>query len=328
MSNKTQSGRITPANILAVAGVCLLLAFSFMGQYYMRGGELGWSIVISVGITAFTALLLYFLIKVKGAENDLSKWRKVEYALLAAYIVIAIPASCLGGIMHFFVVNSNKETIKEYAKEDLAKIDKLFNDYEEFEKEALSQTGTGLYNATGYNQRCNSELREFMEANGIERNRESAKAFEELQRNIILGVDYDLFRENYSEQKGEIEKTVKSWSIILIPSKAKQIEDLANNVKSNLDNLSSKAQLPKITHDAAMNAYVLGENQSEIFEIEGGTESLKFRKALQEQGGFSVVAILVIILIHILILMNYFVAYRTWTVEVGASYEEDGGRIL
>jgi hypothetical protein len=328
MANKQSSGRITIANIIAIVGIVLLLVFSFIGHSYMSGGELGWDIVISVAITAFTALLLWFLIKAKGAENQLDKWRKIEYATLAAYILFAIPASLFGGIMHFFVVNDNKESIKMYAKADLTKIDNMFNEYKDFESEAISRTGTGLRNATGRGQICDATLNKFMEENRIEHTRESANNFETIQRNAFVGAGFEAFYNTFRQQENEIENAVNSWSIIQIPMKAKLISDLAESAQKELNKLSSNAKLPVITYDSGSRSYTLGESQSKNFEVEGSIESFQFKKALQNASGFSITAILVVLLIHILILFNYIVAYRTSTLGISKRGEEDGGRIL
>jgi hypothetical protein len=58
------------------------------------------------------------------------------------------------------------------------------------------------------------------------------------------------------------------------------------------------------------------EDQSNTFDIEGGVETLKFRKAIIESGGISLTAIFITLLIHLLILFNYVVAYRTHTVGI------------
>ena len=72
------SGKITIANIIAIVGLVLLLVFSFLGHSYLSGGELGWDIIVSLAVTAFTAFLLWFMIKAKGAERDLGTWRIIE----------------------------------------------------------------------------------------------------------------------------------------------------------------------------------------------------------------------------------------------------------
>ena len=328
MANKQKTGRITIANIIAIVGLVLLLVFSFIGHSYMRGGELGWDIVISVAITAFTAFLLWFLIKAKGAENQLDKWRKIEYATLAVYVVFAIPASLMGGIMHFFVVNDNKENIKAYAKADLTKIDKMFNEYKEFESEAISRTGTGLRNATGPGQICDASLNKFMEENRISHTRESANNFEMIQRNALVGAGFESFYNAFRQEETEIENAVNSWSIIQIPLKAKMISDLAESAQKELNRLSKNAKLPIVTYDSGSRSYTLGENQAQKFEIEDSVESFEFKKALQSASGFSAIAIIVVLLIHVLILFNYFVAYRTSTLGISKHSEEDGGTIL
>ena len=328
MANKQNSGKITIANIMAIVGLVLLLVFSFIGHSYMSGGELGWDIVIAVSITVFTAFLLWFLIKAKGAENQLDKWRNIEYATLAAYIIFAIPASLFGGIMHFFVVNDHKESMKMYAMDDLNKIDNMFNEYKEFESEAISRTGVGLRNATRYGQICDADLNRFMEENRIEHTRESANNFETIQRNALIGAGFEAFYETFRQQEAEIENAVNSWSIMQIPMKAKLISELAASAQEELSKLSNNAKLPVITYNFTSHSYTLGENQARNFEVEGSIDSFRFRKALQSANGFSITAILVVLLIHILILFNYFVAYRTSTLGISKYSEEDGGRIL
>lgn len=326
MKKKQSSGRITIANIIAIVGIVLLLVFSFIGHSYMSGGELGWDVVRSVAITAFTALLLWFLIKAKGAENQLDKWRKIEYATLAVYILFAIPASLFGGIMHFFVVNDNKESIKSCAKADLTKIDNLFNEYKDFESEAISRTGTGLKNTIG--QICDASLNKFMEDNRIEHTKESIKNFEIIQRNALVGAGFNAFYDTFRQQKNEIENAVNSWSSMQIPMKTRLISDLAESAQEELNKLSSNAKLPVITYDSSLHCYTLGENQTRHFEVEGSVDSFRFKKALKDSSGFSVTAVLVVLLIHFLILFNYIVAYRTSTLGISKLGEEDGGIIL
>lgn len=327
MAKKQKSDRITPANIIAIVGIVLLLIFSYIGQSYMSGGEMGWDIVISVGITAFTALLLWFMIKAKGAENHLNLWKKVEYTTLALYILFAVPASLFGGIMHFFVVNSEKDNIKMYAKQDLEKINKVFEDYKAFESEAISRTGTGLQNATGLGQVCDANLNKFFNDNSIQHTRESAQNFETIQRSNLLGSGYENFYENFVQEKDNILAVVNGWSIIQIPMKAKQMSDLATKVQEELNKLSQKAKLPVVTLHPNLGQYtIIQENQTKTFEID--VESFQFKKALQEADGFSVTAILVVLLIHFLILLNYIVAYRTSTLGITKKGEEDGGMVL
>lgn len=323
MAKKQQAGRITIANIIAIVGIVLLLVFSFLGRSYMSGGELGFDIVIAVAITGFTAFLLWFLIKAKGAENNIDKWKKAELAALVIYIVFAIPASLFGGIMHFFVVNDQKNEIKKYAEADLNIIDQMFTDYKNFETEALAITGTGLSNAKGTGQLCDETLNSFMQERSIS-TRESAKNYEQIQRNKLIGEGFESYYKSFRSTRNEIEAAVSSWSVMQIPFKAKQIEELATSASKHLTNLSNEAKLPVIENSGSR--FTITGYQIKDFSVD--TENFMFKKKLVDASGFSITALIVVLLIHLLILFNYIVAYRTDKIAVGKYSQSDGGRVL
>ena len=314
-----QKGKITIANILAIVGIVMLTVFTFIGHSYLSGGELGWDIVTAVSVSAFVAVLLWFLIKAKGAENNLDKWRIAEYSVLAVYVLFAVPTSLFGGIMHFFVVNDNKEEIKGYAMSDLEKIDRLFVEYDDFEKDALSRTTIGLENAVAPGTSRDAKLREFFGANNINANSEGVSVFVDLQRG---NIDVSSIKAEYEKKRADIKNAVNSWSVIQIPAKAKLIETLATEVEKALTQKSRDAKLPIVEEGS------LKEMQSRGFNVDGGMSSLEFRRALQHTSGFSVTAVVIVLLIHLMILFNYFAAYRTATVGLGKNMEEDGGMIL
>lgn len=341
MGNKKKSGRVTLANILAVIGLALLFVFSFLGLYFRSGGELGWNIVVAAIITGVTAFLLWLLVTAKGAHNYLKQWKVIEIGTLIVFILFAIPVALWGGIMHFFVVNNNKEFVKECAKDDLNAIDDLFTQYKEFESQAIARTGTGLKNATGSGQRCDVSLNTFMKNNHISHNRESAKNYETIQRNRLIGAGFEKMYEQFLQEKSQIENTVNSWSIMQIPYKAKQIAQLATSIEETLTKLSKSAKLPVITYSNSSRCYVLGENQSHSFKLydtygefmnpdmeDSAKSKLKFQSALQEAEGFSLTGILVFVMIEALILFNYIVAYRTNKTGPSKIMDDDGGITL
>lgn len=305
---------ITIANIIALVGLVLLLVFTFIGHSYMSGGELGWDILIAVVVTAVAGGLLWFMIKCKGAPNQLDKWKKIEIATLVCYIVLAIPASLFGGIMHFFVVNDHKDQIKGYAQQDIAQIDSLFSSYRTFEEEAIGKTKDGLTSAIGRPD-VDPEVR------NIIKTREDMNSYVNTRKDRLLGVAYRAYEDSVKTMMNEFRGIVDNWSIIQIPFKAYNIEKTAEAVGSRLTNRSSEVKLPRIINGR------IGENQKKEFKID--PTSLKFRKALQDARGFSWTALIVVLLIHLLILFNYFVARRTDVLQAGETKrEEDGGTLL
>lgn len=320
---KKQSGGISIANIIAIIGLVLLLVFSFLGRSYMSGGELGFDIVIAVAITGVTGLLLWFLIQAKGAENDIEKWKIAEFSTLGVYIVFAILTSIFGGVMHFFVVNNQKNEIKQYAKADLDMIEQMFVDYKNFETEALAITGTGLSNAKGVGQLCDEDLNKFLNDKAIT-TRESAKSYEDVQRNKLIGDSYNEYYNSFRNVYNNIENVVNGWSVMQIPMKAKEIEGLAQSVSKKLTAWSDNNNLPVIENDGSR--YTIVRYQKREFSVD--TNKLMFKKKLISASGFSVTALLVVLLIHLLIIFNYLVAKRSNKIDVGRYSNQNSGNIL
>lgn len=319
--SKNNTGKVTIANFVTILGLVVLLAFTYLGRSYMSGGEVGLDIVVSLAITLVTAFLLWFLVKAKKTDNDYKKWMKVEYSALAVYIILAIVVGFKGGIMHYFVVNANKEEIKGYATRDLDAIEAMLNEYEEFEENALTDTRRGLMNAVSSGYDLSESLRKFMSDEGISRNPESADNFVMVQRTELLGTTYDELRSDFNAQKLKIERITDSWSVLQIVSAAKAIDALAESVRKELNVLAESAKLPVIHNDGG--EYTIDSYQT--FELPA-IEDLKFKKSIMSAEGFSTWALLVVIIINALILFNYIFAYRTKYIP--PSGKSDNGTLL
>lgn len=315
--------------MIAVVGMVLLMVFTFLGYSYKSGGELGFSILISAGITAFTAFLLWLMIKAKGAENNLDKWKFVEVGAVLVYLAFAGYMAISGEIMHFFVVNNNKDHVKNSAKSDLDKIDQLFSEYIEYETQAIEMTRTGLLNSVQRRQVRDESLKEFMSENNIEPNNDAVNVFVDMQEYSLIGVGFQKYHENYKVIRQNIENVVDGWSVMQIPLKAAGIDDLAKQTERYLSSLSDGATLPVVVSDSQTKKYTItADDQARTFVVNGGIESFTFKKSINEAEGYSTMAIALVVIIHLLILFNYIVAYRTNIVRVGKDLEEDGGIIL
>jgi hypothetical protein len=310
-----------------MVGVALLMVFTFIGYSLKSGGEMGMDLLITILISSFTALMLWFLIKAKGAENNLDKWIVAEIIALVVYVGVMVYTTLFGGIMHFFVVNENKENIKEYANSDIQKLENMFVQYEEFERNAVATTRQGLTNATQRNQYKTDSLKTFLTEHNIDASH--VEVFADDQMSKVLGTNYEQTRERLNNLRNEVTACVEGWSILRVGSMAKNIEECAIKFQDVLTELSSRTDLPIIEYDRTQRKYsIVVADQSAEFKVEGGIESLQFKQAITQADGFSIVAIVVAILIHTLILFNYIMAYRTRTIRVGKDTEEDGGRIL
>lgn len=327
MANKNNSGKLTKANIISIVGLVLLFSFTFLGHSFKSGGEMGWDILVSVAITGLAAFALWFLVKAKGAENQLEKWRIIELSTLVAYVVVVIPLSFCGGVTNFFAANADKASYKDKAHNDIAKIDSVFSQYENFEKDALEKTLTGLGNSVSMGMIRSSELVTYMEHNSIKPTRTSVENFVEIQKGDVLGTQYEQYYNQYKAERDAIINTIDSWNVIQIPSQAKLIEDLAVQTSKWLTERSASAKLPLVENKSQ--AYTIIEsNQVKQYQVEGGIENLEFRKGIMSAGGMNITSILFLIIVHVLILLNYFVAYRTFTLGLTKNPNNDGGVTL
>ena len=117
--------------------------------------------------------------------------------------------------------------------------------------------------------------------------------------------------------------------MMTVPLKAKEIEEVAQKAGEELTKRSENAKLPNIGSDMFGRHTLTGENQSREYTVEGGIQGLEFRKALRQAEGFSPMAVVLVLLIHVLILFNYIMAYRTDKTDIGGGLlAPDGGYIL
>ena len=188
----------------------------------------------------------------------------------------------------------------------------MFADYKDFQIEAVEQTGTGLRNATGSGQRCDSELEKFMNSNNISHHQESAKAFEDIQRRALLDASFDAYYQDIKAQEDEIANVVESWSVMQIPGKAKLIEETAQAVSKELTRLSTNAKLPKIEENSDTHVYSIVSYQRKVYKPRG---AFQFREQLQDSGKISILGIIIMLIANAMVLFNYYVASRKETMQ-------------
>ena len=139
-------------------------------------------------------------------------------------------------------------------------------------------------------------------------------------------ANYKTQQEYFLAQKRIIKNVVESWSVMQIPTKAKLIEDLSTKIIGQLNSLRDNGKFPNIGYNANSGVFTL-EGYHEIPEVKL-TQELKFHNQLKSASGFSVTALLVVLGIHLLVLFNYIMAYRTSTIGISKETEDDGGIIL
>lgn len=329
MSSKSNS-RITVANIISVVGITLLLVFIFIGKAFANGGELGNAILWSLIVTGITGVLLWFLIKAKGAENHLETWKKIEYSVLGVYILVCIPLSFFGGINCFFAVAGDREDIKNVALNDLNNIEKTIVDYKAKQEGKIINLKMKLYD---FPSDCfltseaifflTDKLKYTIINNRINRESESENidtyCGKTLYHNFRLSDNPNYFSD-IEDRINEIKQTVRNWNWIKSTLLANKIEKLSEDTYKRLDDIctENRQAIPFINYsDNQMN--ITGYDEPEISKAD-----TKFKKKVQDTNQVGFLSVLITLLIHLIILLNYIVAYRTSTLSLSKNTNDSG----
>lgn len=322
--NKTNNdGRLTLANFISFGLGLAVFAVTFWLGLLFFGKEMSTSIICAVLATLFFGIMLWLMIRAKSADADWGKWKFVEIAILSCYIVLA--AFSIWPISRFFSVNSQSSEIKAAAQEDISAIEKQLKMFQEQEKQSLERTLTGMKTYIS-SRRANGTSREIedffadskhmasMTDMGVEsyRNVWGRK----IEKYIMDGMTYG---DAWNEAIGESKRQVERWNLIKVPQAVQTINNLSTEIGAKLTQMSESFPFPIIegrtfARKSQPNSYAALQAKSP--------------KVFSEIGDFSILGILVGIIIHLLILFNYFVTNRDRKVGLENYTAPDGGGIV
>ncbi len=333
-----KSGSISLANIIAILGLVLLLVCIWLGQA-LRNGELGGtSVLISVGVTLGAALLLWLMIKAKGAETSTTQWKIVEFSTLAVYLALAVLTAPLA--LNFFSVLSNKGKLQETAQKDLTNLNSTIQDFKNKENGYLGETCEGLKNVlkgkssgilpktdviTFIHEELSAEDFKSFDSNYIE---EWKNGWEKdinhvnlirLKNKDLDGVEPLEYGKVWDERLASCKNAILNWQLLKIPTAIGSIQSLSEDIGKTLTAFSKNAPFNSITFDSP---YKLGTKKADEYET-----ASEVQKTMKDLSPYTVIGIAAMVLIHLLILFNYLMAHRSHRREINQT-EFDGGIII
>lgn len=323
---------LSVANLISLLGLALLAFFLYLGFSY-GGTNTGSSVLYAVLITVGIGILLYSLIYAKRVENNFQKWRIAEYTLLMIYVGACVATIPL--MSHFLNVNNDSRNLQQYAISDLNDLDNAMSEFQNFERNNLSQMHTNLKNvaaSTNYHAATTPELREFI-SNEIIGNDNDPLTEENINSFIEKWDRYITDIHHYGEQKSygsalkkaiaENRNRVEAWKIMEIPEAIQGINQLHWEMADTLKGISKSYPLHKIGRVGSKYDIV----QKHLpFVI--STKS-QFKEQCDAKSGVAMGGIIISIIIFLLVLFNYLVAYRSNKVAIkSGGLSNDGGMVL
>lgn len=268
---KSKSNNISIANVLAVIGVVALGVLTYLGRAFISGGEMGISILWAVGVMAIATALLVIMIKAKGVETNFGMWRVFEISALVLYLGFAVLTAKTA--VHFFVINDNKDKIKECALHDVEALKKLNSNY------------LDAFDMAGKN------------GNAV------ADAIDRTER---------YWNDNIQSLVDGWEAKIDNWSLFHIAGMAKEISSCYEDFYGELEKYKNGITI-----------------KWDNYNIDLNPQPMQFGEMLKSISGTSVLGLVVLVILHLMILLNYVLAYRSPTTKVGSvSSAKDSGMRL
>ncbi len=241
-------------------------------------------------------LLLWLLIKAKGAEEDVRKWRMFEWGLLVVYVAVAIvPVS---PFMRFFYITSQTENLQSVAMEELNAVKQLYISYnhqqEKFLTEAVEQIQN--YRASSQYARVNDELYEYVEAIGDDVEMWADKAEKVIQM------------PKQSKEVLDMEERIESWNLLQLPVLAEDLQRLVDDAWSGLGK-----KIKQYGANQKLIPVIGGGGPGTLYRLDGYAEfdlgtkpQPKLLHQLKEADGSTVLGWILYIILHVMVLLNYF----------------------
>ncbi len=320
----TKSTKLTKANWVAIIGLALLFFGIGIGQIFATNGEWSNSALYALAGVAICGALIAVLVKVKGQANKLG-WRIIEYGILLAYISFAILT--VKPISYFFWANDNKEQFKQVLNNDIESVKRAYNEYEKFEKDALNNTKSGLNSAVRFpSSQFSPALSSKMEKLAIKSDLSSVDNFIKIQESVVLGSDYYTDRDAILAQTNKLQAEMESSNVLFFPSNIKKIELLSSQVSKNLEARSRKSNLFVVEYPYNI------EKDNQIFvsslTTNDNRDNSNISIKMPNINIGTTEGILIALLLHCMILLNYIVADRTFDVGLARQKESKARGIV
>lgn len=313
MSQKS-NGNISIANIIALIGLAGIGVVSFFGMLlHSSDGKPAGAILGAIALIAGLGFLLFMSIKAKGAEDNPDKWRYVEWACLAVYVIVAILFS--SPFQRFFYILGEKESMQLQARLEIKAIKNMYQEYDYQQKKFLNDAVEQIqnYNASGQQKNLNDNLAEYVKGIGSNVDSWAAKA------SAIVKLTPD-------KQLIDIEDKIEGWNIMQLSSTAAELENKDTNawtmIEKKILNFQEQNKLIPVIGGGGGQPYRLDGYAK--FEL-GNRPEPKFAQMLRNSDGSTIMGWVIYIVLHLLVLLNYVVAQRSSFVGPTKRHDQSGG---
>ena len=308
MSEKSNSGRISIANILALLGIAALGVTTFFG-IYLNASEvkLGTAAILAVLFVIGLTVFIFLAVIAKQKDEESNKWKVVEISCILCYLALAILFSLPS--RHFISILTQKTELQKNARQNIDEIRTMVDDYNKELKTHLNNATQQLHACEDAGRYADSDLTTFWDNN--------IKDIEFWQDDVEIDMRMEI------ASLDSLESAINKWNLLKLPSLIKTIEDVEAQTRKAIAEKKEiyKDRIPSISGGSGtiyrMNGYVSWTNDTK--------RSADFTENLLKVNDNTVLGFVVYILLHLIVLLNYLVTPRAYGTRIKFGSSEIGG---
>ena len=314
MSDSKSSGNLSKGDIISFVALLLMGVLVFFGMNFMTLGDRIPSIVVAILTVVLMTVFVFLAAYAKAQDRNQSTWRKVEYAMLALYILALIP--CYTFSAKFFDVQFDKENIMKQVNKDTSDLDKLFADYNrkcesrasayQIDLEAMMTTPEGRTRI--------AELIDVKDPSSI--TKESINQVVSSFSKSLKGAEFKALESEKNNLVKNCETNFKNWNIMFIPQYAQELGAAKSKYANELERIYGK------THNNI-------EKNIPEFETERYINESGIMDTFKSTDKFSVIGLLVVLFLGFLGLVKYLLGDKSTVIPMKQGdtsvIGEDGG---
>ena len=314
MKESKSSGNLSKGDVISFVALLLMGVLVFFGMNFMTLGDRIPSIVVAILTVVLMTVFVFLAAYAKAQDRNQSAWKKVEYSMLALYILALIP--CYVFTSKFFDVQLDKENIMSQVDRDTADLDKLFSEYShkcesrasayQIDLEALLTTPEGRTRI--------AELIETEDPSSI--TKESVEQVVLSFSKQLKGENFKILEQDKNNLIKNCETNFNNWNIMFIPQFAQELGASKSKYATELGSIYE-------------NAHNNIEQNIPEFETAGYTNESGIIEAFKSTDKFSIVGLIVTLFLGFLGMVKYLLGDRSTVVPMKQGdtsvIGEDGG---
>ena len=235
--NKKSDNKITKADLIGLFALLVLVVASFVGMSLKLNLPL--SVLLSIVYVVAAVLIMWFAKWLKKTQSK-PLLRVVELVSVIAFFVLVI--AVLGDPVRktASILWERKDDVVAAAREDVTRIDSLFDEYERCEAEYIAKMKTSLIGAVGIGS-FDEQARTYLNLHQIQRPLSSSgiQKYIHIAEEMIYGKEYQDYKSEVEGIIASFESTIESMNIFTLPYDKLIFEDIYYEVPRKLSALSS-----------------------------------------------------------------------------------------